>query len=204
MNNVIRKLELTYQKVRAQRRNVIRMLQDKQEENVQKLLEQENNKLYQQELELQKRISHEVEKVYSSCDHIWADSLITDDGDYHRYNSRVYCGCIRCGLDQSVLHEVSISGMDSLCFREKIMYDFMKKKSSYLVRKTADVPCDFELGKAIYQRIREYYPDLDDETVRKYFEISLDDIMNIPVSDERKEKRAKRLSLDSNYKWPRK
>ncbi len=173
------------------------MLQAKQEENVQQYLEKENFKLYRQEFVLSKKIS------YLSCNHIWVNSLITDDGDYHRFNSRIYCGCIKCGLVQSVFHLVSTSGVDSLSFTEKVMYDFMKENSEFLTRYSADLSCDFELGKAILKKIKDVHPDIDDETARKYFEIAFDNIRNIPVSDERKAKRAKRLSLNSTLRAKR-
>lgn len=62
--------------------------------------------------------------------------------------------------------------------------------------------CDFDLAKAIYTKIKEAHPNIDDETARKYFEVSLNDISEIKVNDERKTNRAKRLSLDSKFnKW---
>ena len=62
--------------------------------------------------------------------------------------------------------------------------------------------CNLDLAKAIYSKIKEAHPDIDDETARKYFEISLDDIRNIKVNDERKKSRAKRLSLNPDFnKW---
>ena len=61
--------------------------------------------------------------------------------------------------------------------------------------------CDIKLAKAIYSRIKETHPDIDDETARKYFEIALNDIRNIKVSEKRKINRAKRLSLGKFNNW---
>ena len=82
------------------------------------------------------------------------------------------------------------------------MYDFMY---GGVYRSGIDTKmfCDLDLAKAIYSKIREAHPNIDDETARKYFEIALDNIKNIKVSDERKTSRAKRLSLSLKfYKWP--
>lgn len=50
--------------------------------------------------------------------------------------------------------------------------------------------------------IRTDFSDIDDKTVIKYFEIALDDIRNIEVSDERKKSRAKRLGLSKDFnRW---
>ena len=50
--------------------------------------------------------------------------------------------------------------------------------------------------------IRADFSDIDDKTVIKYFEIALDDIRNIEVSDERKKSRAKRLGLSKDFnRW---
>ena len=58
---------------------------------------------------------------------------------------------------------------------------------------------DLDLAKAIYSKIKEAHPDIDDETARKYFEIVLYNIRENKVSDERK---AKRLSLSPEFnKW---
>ena len=63
-----------------------------------------------------------------------------------------------------------------------------------------EVACDLDLAQAIFSKIKEVHPDIDDTTAIKYFEIALDDIRNIKVSDERKVGRAKRLSLKPEFK----
>ena len=62
--------------------------------------------------------------------------------------------------------------------------------------------CDLDLAMAIYKKIKEVHPYIDDELAVKYLEASLHKIRNIEVSDERKENRAKRLSLKPDFnKW---
>ena len=68
--------------------------------------------------------------------------------------------------------------------------------------KSTDIICDLELATAIYNKILEYYPNIDDDTAIKYLGIALDNIRNIEVSEERKMGRAKRLDLSKNFnRW---
>ena len=81
------------------------------------------------------------------------------------------------------------------------MYDFMY---GGVYRSGIDTKmfCDLDLAKAIYSKIREAHPNIDDETARKYFEIALDNIRNIKVTEERKANRAKRLLLIPGFnRW---
>ena len=59
--------------------------------------------------------------------------------------------------------------------------------------------CNLQLAMAIYNKIIEKYPDIDDETALKYFEIALDNIRDIKVSSKRKRSRAIRLNLNPNF-----
>ena len=61
--------------------------------------------------------------------------------------------------------------------------------------------CDLALAKAIYKRIKEIYPDINDELLKKYFKIALDNMMNIKVTEQRKRNRIKRLNLNQNFNW---
>ena len=137
---------------------------------------------------------------YSSCNHICVNTL----HDYDRLEGRSfdYCGCIKCGLDERVYYKVDNQfNPDYLSFEEKVMYEYLnnhydtKGKNTYLL-------CDLDLARAIYNKIKEYHPDINDETTIKYFETALHKIRHIKVNDKRKENRAKRLSLQPNFnKW---
>ena len=152
-------------------------------------LKEENELLYNKQIELYKRIKI---NEYDNCKHILVYSKIEYDSFEERsYRSR---GCIKCGLDNSVLDE----DKRLLSFNKKIMYDYLRA-GRYLSKK-ATYMCDIDLATAIYKRIKEVYPCIDDETATKYFEIALDNIRNIKVSKERKQSRAKRLGLNLNFK----
>lgn len=88
--------------------------------------------------------------------------------------------------------------LDWFTLEQRVMYDFLE---NYSYRSGIDthVSCDLDLAKAIYSKIKEAHPDIDDEIARKYFEIALDNIRKIKVNDERKVSRAKRLSLSPKF-----
>lgn len=85
------------------------------------------------------------------------------------------------------------------------MYDFLKSQPVFIDSMkgiNTKIPCDLNLAKAIYSKIKKAHPNIDDKTATKYFEIALDNIRNIPVNEERKINRARRLSLFSNFnRW---
>lgn len=60
-------------------------------------LRSQNDELANQQKELYKQIKVEE---YSSCNHIWVNTLHNyDSWEGRSYN---YCGCIKCGLDKRV------------------------------------------------------------------------------------------------------
>ena len=80
-------------------------------------LEKENHNLYDKQLRLYCSIKKEE---YDECKHILVYSKI----DYDRDEGRTYrsCGCIKCGLDNSVLGEER----EWLLTTQKIMYDYLR------------------------------------------------------------------------------
>lgn len=140
-------------------------------------------------------------KEYSSCKHIWVSTL----HDYDPIEGRAtdYCGCMKCGLDQRVFYIAGpLRNKNILTFDQSVMYDFMKDNRYFEQGINTKVLCDLDLARAIYSKIKEAHPDIDDVTAIKYFEIALDNIRNIKVSKERKISRAKRLSLSPDFnRW---
>lgn len=137
---------------------------------------------------------------YLKCNHIWVNTL----KDYDSYEGRTetYCGCIKCGLDERVIYMMEYNpDTSALTEDQKIMYRIINN-TYYSKGIKTNIGCNLELGMAIYKRIKEIHPNIQDGLARKYFEIALDNIRNIKVSDERKKSRAKRLSLSENFnKW---
>ncbi|MEE3342729.1 MAG: hypothetical protein VZS44_01405 [Bacilli bacterium] len=152
-----------------------------------KLLEEDKNvKKY---IELKKMLNYSLcNEQYDLCKHVLVYSKVYDDK-----NKR--CGCIKCGLDESVLDE----NRDDLSLKNKIMYDYLKNHHSRIDGINTGNKCDLSLAQAIYFKLKEVYPNINDLTAIKYYEIALDNIRNIDVSKKRKESRAKRLSLKPNF-----
>ncbi len=158
-------------------------------------LEEKQNELYEQ-LQMEK---------YENCDHIFVRHNINHDS----YEGRVYpsCGCIKCGLDTSILSKVIEQGYDinDLSTDQQIMYNYLKElydNNIFLNIAEPDIttPCNLELATAIYKKIKEAHPDIDDDTTTVYFEIALDNMRYKPVTEERQISRAKRLGLSKNFK----
>lgn len=186
------KLKQKYDELTEQRKKIIEEIKPLEEsETVKRYLElkQQNKDLYNQQLNLYKDIK---EEEYTSCEHILVYSKI----DYDRFEGRSYksCGCIKCGLDNSVLD----SNSEYLSGDRKIMYHYLRKK--YLTGIETKIVCDLDLAQTIYSKIKQAHPNIDDKTAIEYFETALNDIRNIKVSDDRKVSRAKRLSLNLGFK----
>lgn len=147
------------------------------------------------ELEIKRKNLHRLMKYgeYENCDHLWGVS--TDE--YGEYD----CVCVKCGLNYKSLRLTNRGNEDSLSFDERVMASVLKEQSP-VNNADINIVCDKELAMALYKKIREYHPNIDDKTAIKYFEIALDDIRNIEVSDERKKSRAKRLGLSKDFnRW---
>lgn len=132
---------------------------------------------------------------YDSCDHI----LVYSIRDFHRWKGgkkQVYCACIRCGLDQSVTN----SNMGHLTDEQDAMKSYFNERGIYLNGTFLGIECDIDLARKIFSRIIETHPNIDDETAIKYFVKALNDIRDKEVSDERQESRAKRLSLNPDFR----
>lgn len=147
------------------------------------------------ELEIKRKNLHRLMEYgeYKNCNHLWGISM----DEYGEYD---YV-CVKCGLNYKSLRLTNRGKEDSLCFDERVMASVLKEQS-FVNAADINIVCDRELAMALYKKIREYHPDIDDKTVIKYFEIALDDIRNIEVSDERKKSRAKRLGLSKDFnRW---
>ena len=124
-------------------------------------------------------------KEYKDCRHI----LIYSSIDSHKE-------CVKCGLRDDVqlyysAFEIPYYSLDS------IMYEHLEK--CYFRGLDTDICCDPELAHAIYKRLQAVYPDIHDQEGLQYLQHALLHISTIPVNEERKQSRARRLSLDSDF-----
>lgn len=134
-------------------------------------------------------------KEFDECNHILVKTMICTGKRNRPYT---YCGCIKCGLTDAV----ESKSKDNLNISETVMYDYLEeiKKRGYILNgNILNIKCDLSLAKAIYSKIDEIYPYLDESLKIKYFARALAHIRQKNVSDERKISRAKRLSLESDF-----
>ena len=139
----------------------------------------------QSNINIQNKLKLLAEECYDNCHHI----LIYSTNNYNIFDGDGYSSkaCIKCGLDNSVLHKRT----DLLSIKEDIMYAYLINHG--LEGYNTNITCDANIAHAIYTRIKNRYPDIDDETLVKYFIVALNNMQYIPVSKERKENRIKRL-----------
>lgn len=142
----------------------------------------------------QKKIITEIKNhEYGCCEHLLVITSI--DRDEYEGRSQKYYGCIKCGLNEQVYRKYGgIFGTDLLSFEEEIMYKFLRGR--YLNGIHLNVLCDLDLGRSVYNKIKQNNPDIDEKTLCKYFEIELENIRNEEVKSKRKENKVKRLSLN--------
>lgn len=168
------------------------------------LEDDEKVKRYLELIELESELKQEENEAYikvrkknfKECRHLTVYTKVVHDYiDGKRYSD---IGCIKCGIDTSIYdYERKF-----LSPEEQAMYDYLKSYSNVLFNSKPKTTCDLQLGVAIYSKIKERHPDIDDKTAKKYFEIALDNIREIPVSEARKESRAKRLGLKKEFtRW---
>lgn len=145
-----------------------------------KLCEQDIS-LSNKEKELYTKI--ETEK-YTSCHHIWA--IVDLQHDYYEGRSYSKYGCIKCGLDQRLLEKSNRLSMifepkEIFTLDEMIMLNCMHLDGGRAGKYT-DIQCDLDLAKKLYSKIKKAFPNIDDETAIKYFEIELD---NAKISESK-------------------
>lgn len=182
-------LKDNYNNLIEQRNKVIERIQELENSKIikeYKELKKQNDCLYHEQLKTYKNIK---EKEYDSCEHILVYSEIEQDV----YDGRTHksCGCIKCGLDNSVLNY----DRNWISYDKQVMYNYLQ--NNYLNGKHTKINCNIGLAQAIYSKIKGIYPNIDDETVIKYFEIELNNIKNIDNNYKRKDNREKKLQL----KW---
>ena len=124
------------------------------------------------------------------------DRSITNASEVEQFNGKVvFDGIIECAK-QALENDIpTVLGNDVGC-PWITQYDFWREL--YYFHKYVGVSNAYAIYCATLQAAR--MADIDDETAYKYFEIALDNIRNIKVNNNRKNSRAKRLSLIPNFK----
>ena len=137
-------------------------------------------------------------REYDRCHHLLITTYL-EPSRVSEENDVRYCGCLKCGLDEKERHSSNLfTDYNKLPLEKKVMVDYLK--NNHIERKSiANITCDLELARAIYKKILEYNPKINDKLAIKYLEIALDNIRNIKMTEDRKESRIKRLELKSDF-----
>ena len=126
-------------------------------------MNKEARNLLNKKSELYKDLKYEE---YDSCDHLLVYTKI--EHDYWEGRTYKHCGCIKCGLDNSVKDE----NYSWLTNDEKIKYNYLK--NHYLNGKLIERECNIYLACSIYNKIKESNPEITDDKLVEYFKIELD------------------------------
>ena len=138
---------------------------------------------------------------YSKCHHLFITTYLQSiKNDNKKIN---YAGCIKCGLNEKILFfDNWYLDHNKLNIEEQAMFDYVTKNGFSKYYSSNDIICDLELAQAIFKKIKEVHPKINDKLALKYLEIALDNIRDIPMTDDRKESRIKRLGLNPKFnKW---
>lgn len=183
-------LKKQYNQILFERKRLVEQIKDLEKNTkIKKYLKlcSQNDKLAIRQNDLYKQIKVDE---YSLCNHIWVNTF--HDYDSWEGRSYDYYGCIKCGLDESVFHLMeSCCSLDCFSLDQRIMYDFMRN-NQYGRGICIKILCDLDLAKNIYSKIKETYPDIDNETARRYFEIALEKIKNSEINNEKNQNGVKR------------
>lgn len=101
---------------------------------------------------------------YDKCNHILIYSKI--ENDPHESRTYKYRGCVKCGLDESVL-----DADYTLSFDEQIIYDYLISKGiRYMRGIKVEVVNNLDEAQKYYQLLKTNNPDINDEEFVRYFE----------------------------------
>lgn len=165
------------------------------DETVKRYLEllKEQKELSKNEKELYKEMKFEE---FSKCKHI----IVTTSVHKDRLEGRISCsyGCIKCGVNTNGYNSEYLRRED-LDFEDQVIYDYVR--NYFIHGTTCNVVCTIDLATAIYSRIKNAHPDIDDETAIKYFKNAYVNMIYKYSNLERVENRIKRLSLNNNFRY---
>lgn len=127
-------------------------------------LKKDITKLQNKKIKIYKEMKYQE---YDKCNHILIYSKI--ENDPHESRTYKYRGCIKCGLDESVL-----DADYTLSFDEQIKYDYLISKGiRYIHGIQTDVVNNLEKAQLYYQKLKSKYQYEDDEEFAKYFEMCI-------------------------------
>ena len=192
-------LDEQYKKIAKKRNNIFEQINILSEDEKVKLYLNLKNKNYLLEKELFELYKQRKIEKYKTCKHILVNTIC--DYDEIEGKTYYYSGCIKCGLDEKVLYLTDrFDSKYNFSSEQQIMYEY-RNDLNYLSGNKTDIKCDLELASAIYKKIKESQPNINDIIALKYLKAALFNIKTKQVNNNRKKNRIKRLSLKMDYKW---
>ena len=142
------------------------------------------------------KMKRQEKNKIKNCDHILIHNYLKVDVKTGK--SYTCYGCIKCGATDQFLymHDKKLSS------KEKFVKKYTEHNNLYNGHNVIDRYCDLDLAQAIYSRIKENHPGIDDNTIMQAFKKELGEIRKIIQNDDKQKEVAKILTLKPNFnKW---
>lgn len=107
---------------------------------------------------------------YDGCDkHV----LVCTKKETQTINGRIreykYCGCIKCGLDESVLK----SEEKDRSLEDQVQYDYLRSKGQEGIQGLqTDIECGIALAQQLYEQIKDENDEFTDEQLVELFKLA--------------------------------
>lgn len=104
---------------------------------------------------------------FCSCKHILVYTEY--EHDYFYKNTNRTFACVKCGLNSAVLK----SHKDFLTDENQVMYKYLVEHPFLETSIELKTSCNFNLAKKVFEKVREKYPNIKNEMLKKYFYVAL-------------------------------
>lgn len=191
------KLKQEYDEIKNKREDISKkIIKLRKDDKVQKYLSLVNE---DKNLSLKEQETYETMKTqeYKFCLHLGVRTFIERDWIEGRVYE--YLGCVKCGLDTSLLAKYNDDDLKYLSLEQRVMYQYLKNNPDDIINLDLPVDCNLELAQAIYSKIIGNNPGIDNMTALKYLEIALQNMQTKDTHESRRQSRVKRLNLNKNF-----
>ena len=143
-----------------------------------------------------------------NCDHIFVNERINYSQEFSPEKQRYVnipasseLKCIKCSLNAKRILRPGKEMLTHLVSRNSVIISDYAKTIKLRSFEPLQYP-SFDLGSAVYQRILERNPDIDEETAKRYYESAMRNIIGKDMPKAKHIDRAKRLNFTNpNIKY---
>ena len=105
-----------------------------------------------------------LKKKYFSCKHVLVESY-TEPIDNYEGRAHHYYGCIKCGMNEAVWEQDYYRNRE-----EKVMKEILQEyRITFLPGIKTGITMDIYKAKELYDRLREIYPEIDEDVLVDLF-----------------------------------